>query len=222
MFDRQTESWWQQYTGEAIVGELTGAKLKQLPVSLVSFAAFKEQFPDGRVLSIYTGYDRPYGENPYINYDSLTNLRTKFFDGKTDDRMVPKMRVMGVLLGDEAIAYPYDNLSEMGIVNDLVAGEPLVVFWQSGTNTPLYQQYIFEARDVGSASVFSRRLNGQTLTFSLQEAQFVDEETGSTWILFGTAVAGPLSGSQLTPLFGHELFWFAWAAFQPETRIYSP
>ena len=152
----------------------------------------------------------------------MTNLGTKFFDGETDSRMVPKMRVMGVLLGDEAVAYPYDLLAETGVVNDHVAGEPLVVFWQSGTNTPLYQQFIAEARDVGSATVFSRQLDGQTLTFTSQEERFVDEETGSTWNLFGTAVDGPLTGSQLTPLFGHELFWFAWAAFQPETRIYSP
>ncbi|NKQ37362.1 MAG: DUF3179 domain-containing protein, partial [Chloroflexi bacterium] len=52
MFDRQTESWWQQFTGEAVVGEMTGTKLTPLPVSLVSFADFKTQFPNGRIRAI--------------------------------------------------------------------------------------------------------------------------------------------------------------------------
>lgn len=221
MYDRQTESWWQQFSGEAIVGEMTGSQLAPLPLSLVSFAQFKAQFPYGRVLSANTGYERPYGENPYINYDALTNPGVKFLDGEPDRRLLPKMRVMGVLIAEEAIAYPYDLLAEQTVVNDIVAEQPLVVFWQGGTNTPLYQQFIAEARDVGSSAVFSRELEGRVLTFGTEDGRFIDEQTGSQWNLFGTAVAGPLAGSQLTPLFGHELFWFAWATFQPKTTIYG-
>lgn len=50
MYDLQTESWWQQFTGEAIVGELTGAELKLVPSRLVSFGQFAAEFPNGRVL----------------------------------------------------------------------------------------------------------------------------------------------------------------------------
>ncbi len=221
MFDRLTESWWQQFTGEAIVGEMTGTSLTPLPVSMVSFADFKTQFPNGRLLSIYTGYDRRYGENPYLNYDSRFSRGTRFYQGELDDRLVPKMRVMTAVVGDTAVAYPYDILSEMGAVNDEVAGQPLVVFWKSGTNTPLYSQYIAEARDAGSAAVYSRETAGQTLTFSATEEGFVDEKTGSVWNIFGTAVSGPLAGTQLTSLNGNEFFWFAWAAFRPDTLVYG-
>lgn len=221
MFDRQTESWWQQFTGEAVVGEMTGTKLTPLPVSLVSFADFKAQFPNGRLLSINTGYDRRYGENPYINYDSKFSRGTKFYQGKLDDRLVPKMRVMTVVVGNTAVAYPYDVLAERGAINDDVAGQPLVVFWKSGTNTPLYNKYIAEARDAGSAAVYSRELAGQTLTFTAVGAGFVDEETGSVWNIFGTAVSGPLAGKQLSSLNGREFFWFAWAAFRPDTLVYG-
>ena len=82
-----------------------------------------------------------------------------------DDRLPPKMRVMAIALAGDAIAYPYDLLAEVNVVNDTIAGQPLVVFWKSGTNTPLYQQFIAEARDVGSAQMFSREAAGQRLTF---------------------------------------------------------
>lgn len=223
MYDRQTESWWQQFTGEAVVGEMTGARLTLLPVSLVSWADFKRQFPNGRVLSIGTGYDRRYGENPYINYDSLVNNRVKFYDGVPDDRLPPKMRVIAIVIDGEAVAYPFAILAEEKVVNDQIARQPLVVFWKSGTNSPLYGQIIAEGRDVGSGRMFDRRVNGQILTFgpSGDGAGFVDLETGSRWNLWGTAVSGPLMGTQLTALPGHELFWFAWAAFQPDTKVFG-
>ena len=64
MWDRQTELWWQQITGEAIVGELTGSKLTLLPSAIVSFEAFRRAYPEGQVLSRDTGFNRKYGENP--------------------------------------------------------------------------------------------------------------------------------------------------------------
>lgn len=221
MYDRQTESWWQQFTGEGIVGEMTGQRLTMLPASIVSWREFKAQFPVGRVLSEDTGYDRYYGETPYINYDSLTNPRASYFDGDIDDRLPTKMRVLALQLGDEAVAYPYSLLAEVEVINDRRSGQELVVFWRSGTASALYKQIIAESRDVGSAAAFSRLLNGGTLTFTAQEGSFVDLETSSTWNLFGTAVAGPLAGEQLTPLPGHEFLWFAWAAFQPDTAVYQ-
>jgi hypothetical protein len=70
MYDRQTESWWQQFGGEALVGRLTGASLEQLPSRIVSWADFRREHAGGRVLSRDTGFARPYGENPYVGYDS--------------------------------------------------------------------------------------------------------------------------------------------------------
>src|SRR5919108_343953 len=69
MYDRQTESWWQQATGEAIVGKFAGRKLEQVNAPLVSWGTFKRSSPNGLVLSRETGFDRPYGDNPYVRYD---------------------------------------------------------------------------------------------------------------------------------------------------------
>ena len=101
-------------------------------------------------------------------------------------------------------------------------GQAIVVFWQGGTLSPLYAPLIFESKEVGSAQAFSREVNGQELTFeSGKKAVARDIETGSSWKLFGTAVDGPLTGEQLSPLPTHEFFWFVWSAFQPDTIIYQ-
>jgi hypothetical protein len=222
MYDRQTESWWQQFEGQAIAGELTGAKLSLLPSTIVSYADFKTQYPEGQVLAIDTGFDRRYGETPYINYDSLANFGTRFFDGETDDRLPPKMRVLALSLGDTSVAYPYAVLEDEKAINDRVENQPLVILWKRGTLSPVFSPLIFESKDIGSAAAFSRQLNGRLLTFQPANGdRFQDQETGSQWNIFGTAVSGPLVGEQLTPLTAHEFFWFAWAAFQPETSIYQ-
>ena len=63
MWDRQTESWWQQFTGQGIVGELAGKKLTMLTASIISFSDFRAASPDGKVLSRDTGFSRPYPES---------------------------------------------------------------------------------------------------------------------------------------------------------------
>jgi hypothetical protein len=221
MYDRQTESWWQQFTGEAIVGTMTGQRLLLLPSSIISYGDFKSQFPDGKVLFPDTGLERAYGETPYINYDSLVNPGTKFLDGQADDRLPPKMRVLGLTMDEIAIAYPYSILSEVAVINDTQNGQELVIFWKSGTNSALYKQVIAESKDVGSAAAYSRIVDGQVLTFTQTGEAFADLETGSTWNLLGKAIDGPLVGTQLDQLLAHELLWFAWAAFEPDTILYS-
>jgi hypothetical protein len=88
MYDRQTESWWQQFTGKGIIGHFAGLELKQLPSEIVAFADFTAAHPGGLVLSRETGYSRPYGRNPYAGYDRID--QTPFlFMGKRDDRLPP-------------------------------------------------------------------------------------------------------------------------------------
>jgi len=222
MYDRQTESWWQQFSGEALVGDFTGTHLNLIPSQITSFADFSSQYPTGQVLFPDTGYERLYGETPYINYDSLVNPGTKFLDGEPDGRLAPKMRVLALSIEDKAIAYPYDLLSETGAVNDTFNGQALVVFWKSGATSALYSVVIAESTNVGSSNAYSRELDGQTLTFSANGETFADDQTGSSWNLFGKAVDGPLAGEQLTTLNGYEFLWFAWAAFRPDTALYTP
>lgn len=70
MYDRETESWWQQAIGEAIVGDLNGTTLQSLPSWMESWDAFKTRNPDGLVMAQPAGFTRNYGANPYVRYDS--------------------------------------------------------------------------------------------------------------------------------------------------------
>ena len=81
---------------------------------------------------------------------------------------------------------------------------------------------IATSSDVGAANVYARELDGQTLTFVYDGAKIVDEQTGSEWNVLGQAVSGDLAGKQLRPIVSVNHFWFSWAAFMPETRIYQP
>jgi hypothetical protein len=221
MYDRQTESWWQQATGEAIAGELTGAQLSFLPASLISWADFKAAHPNGQVLSRETGYNRSYGRNPYAGYDDI-NSSPFLYDGpETPGVLPPVARVLAVELGGETVAYPYTALAEAQVVNDSVGGTNVAVFWASGTASALDTSAIAEGRDVGAAAVYARELDGQMLTFVRDGERIVDEETGSEWNVLGQAVDGKLKGQRLTPLVGVNHFWFSWAAFKPETRVYQ-
>ncbi len=219
MWDRQTESWWQQVTGEAIVGEMVGTQLEMIPTQLVSFADFKAAFPDAQILSQDTGFNRPYGQNPYRGYD--TDQRPFLFQDIPDPRLQAVDRVVAVTIGDEAKAYPYKVLAEENVVEDTVGGQDVVVFWKAGTTSALDAGSIADSRDVGAATVFDPNLNGQKLTFAWDGTNFVDDQTGSQWNIFGESTGGEFAGQQLTPVQSVNQFWFAWAAFRPDTKIYG-
>lgn len=223
MYDRQTESWWQQATGQAIVGRLTSTKLTFLPAQIVSLAEFRAAHPDGEVLSRDTGTSRPYGQNPYVGYDAPDQV-PYLFDGVVDGRLAPKERVVTLDLGGSQVAVPYSLLEANGVAE--IAGDsgPVVVFWEPGTRSALDAAAIDAGRDVGSTGVFVPVADGRALTFSRsggRDGRITDRETGSTWSVSGLATEGPLAGTSLEPVVHGDHFWFAWAAFQPDTRIWT-
>jgi hypothetical protein len=222
MYDRQTETWWQQASGEAIAGDLAGEELTFYPAAMVSWEDFKAAHPDAQVLSRDTGFSRDYGRNPYIGYDDV-NTPPFLYDGPTTpDALPPVARVLTVDMDEEAVAYPYRVLQEQHVVNDTVAGQEIVVVWQAGTASALDAGTVATGRDVGTANAFARQHAGELLTFSYDGEQIIDEQTGSTWNVRGEATSGPLAGERLEPVVAINHLWFSWAAFKPETRIYQP
>jgi len=221
MYDRQTESWWQQATGEAIVGDLLGTQLSLYPASIIAWGDFMAAFPDGMVLSRETGFSRQYGKNPYGGYDNINNSPF-LFRGDTPGQLAAMERVLALELNGETVAYSYSILSDERVIHDQVGGEDVVVFWSEGTASALDSSRISEGRDVGSASAFSPILDGERLSFTPQEdGLFIDDSTGSSWNIFGQAVSGPSKGATLAPLTAVNHFWFDWVAFKPETRIFE-
>jgi hypothetical protein len=216
MWDNKTLSWWQQFTGEAIVGDLTGTQLEMIPAPLVAWKDFKAAYPNGTVLS---NQERPYGQNPYVGYDS--SPQPFLFLGTPDPRLPATERVLGVFSGQSAAAYPLSVIATKGVIEDTFEDQKIVIFYEPGQVSALDKGSIADSKEVGSAAMFKSEVDGQALTFTYQEGVITDSETGSEWDVFGRAIKGELAGKQLQPVLSHVHFWFAWAAFRPDTTIYG-
>jgi hypothetical protein len=220
MYDRQTESWWQQFTGQGIVGRYAGAILTQLPSTIASFEDFRKAYPRGRVLSRQTGFRRPYGRNPYRGYDRIGDMPFLFFDA-VDPRLPAMERVLGVENGGKTRVYPFAALADAPVINDEVGGEPIVVLSEEGLLSALDAEAIRDSRRIPAAAGYSRKLGSKVLQFERRHGRTVDRETGSEWDIFGRAVAGELKGARLRPADSGVHFAFAWLAFKPASEIYG-
>jgi hypothetical protein len=221
MYDRATESLWTHFDGRAVVGVLAGTKLVARPSPLMSWGDFLENYPTGKVLDWEAaGFGRDYGRNPYSGYDTPDG-RPFLFRGALDDRAAAMQRVVGISIADEAKAYAQGAISggEAMATNIEVGGSPLVVFWKSGQASALQSSEVDGGRDVGSVGVFSRTVDGDTLTFTAAGGVYFDDNTGSRWTLTGEAADGPLKGEHLEPVPHLDTFWFAWSTYQPETTL---
>ena len=150
MYDRQSESWWQQFSGIAIVGKMTGKTLKMLPSRQESFARFRARAPNGKVLVSNQPFRR-YGINPYVRYDSAQF--PFLFRGDLPEGIAPMVRVVAV--GGEAWSLPL--LRKKGTI---VRGD-LVLSWEAGQNSALDTRVIRRGRDVGNV-VVQRRVGAKT------------------------------------------------------------
>ncbi len=219
MYDRQTETWWQQLTGEGLIGEHAGRELARLPAAIVAWNDFRAAFPNGSVLSRETGHTRAYGSNPYSGYDSAT--QPFLFRDKPDPRLPAMERVLHVIAGGTERIYPFGAFTDEPVINDEVGGEPVVVMSRSGTLSVLDERTIADSRRIPSAAAYSRRQGERVLEFEVREGRIADAGTGSVWNLFGEAVEGPLAGSRLEPRSRGDHFAFAWLAFHPDADVYG-
>ena len=219
MWDDQSVSLWQQITGEAIVGAATGARLTPISTAIVSFGDFAAAFPDGLSLSQNTGFGIAYGAHPYRGYSSA---EVPFrYDGDVDPRYAALSRVVGVTVNSEAKAYPFEEIESLGVVNDVVGGEPIVVFWGGGTLDALDSDTVSSGRAIGTGVAYLSTVGDQTPSFSKIGDTWTDAETGSAWTLLGGAIEGPLTGQRLTTAVHRNEFWFAWGTFFPDSDVFE-
>ncbi|MCH7555300.1 MAG: DUF3179 domain-containing protein [Proteobacteria bacterium] len=150
MYDRQTESWWQQFLGEAIVGSMTGKRLKLLPARIESFAKFRARAPHGKVLIPGFSMLRRYGNNPYEGYDSLSS--PWLYRGDMPANIAPLARVVTVA-GE---AWSLDLLRQMRIIE---TGD-MVITWEPGQASALDTATIANGFDIGNVVVQRKAADG--------------------------------------------------------------
>jgi len=155
MYDRQTESWWQQFTGEAIVGTLTGHRLRLIPARLESFERFQQRFPRGQVLVPNNPGARNYGRNPYVGYDA-TGQRPFLYDGTLPDGIEPMERVVAVETAPRRHeAWALALVRRKGTLQSA----DLLIQWQPGQASALDKASIRAGRDVGNVVVQRKQEN---------------------------------------------------------------
>lgn len=150
MYDRQTDTWWQQFTGQAIAGELNGTELTFIPIRMEAYQRFAARHPEGQVLVPNDDDARAYGENPYVGYD--TSNWPFLFRGEFDEDISPLARVVAV--DDEA--WSLDYVREAGRIE---VGD-LIITWEAGQNSGLGARQIANGSDVGNVIV-QRRVGDQ-------------------------------------------------------------
>ncbi len=221
MYDRQTESWWQQFIGAGLVGELAGVQLDIFPSVVISLKSFQESYPEGKVLSTDTGKDFEYGKNPYLGYDNVENKQPRLFKGEVDERLPAMERIINIRSDGKHKIYPVSIIQKEGIINDDFYDQKVVIFYDDGMTSVLDEGDIRKAKKIGAATVFEPIVDEQHLTFRKKNGKFIDHETKSVWDITGKCIEGKLKGKSLQPIIHGNHFAFAWFAFQPECEIYE-
>jgi hypothetical protein len=207
MRDEETGSWWQQVTGECLLGPLKGRRLTPFDHDELTFATWKRENPRGRVLrpdpkaAAADHYESPDWEARMQRVPVATTLADA-------DRPFPKRTlVVGVEVNGASKAYPFDALHKQNPIIDTLGGTPVLILL---------------GEDGKSVRAFDRRLDGRALEFFLRPGSpsLFDAATGSEWDFTGAATAGALAGRRLEKIPLLLDYWFDWKAYHPDTGTY--
>lgn len=206
MYDKETDSFWPQMLLAAASGSKRGEKMQLDRMVETTWGTWRKLFPSTLVVSSQTGHNRNYNSFPYGAYRSDRSI---FFPIENfDDRLHAKERIVGILNNDEAKVYKIDDFGTFSVVHDEVGGIKYAIFGSTDANFAV----AFES-DQEFSIVKNDLENGQMV--------FADAETGTEWNILGEAISGPLEGEQLEVGDSFISYWFAWAAFYPETQIWE-
>ncbi len=210
MRDDETGTWWQQVSGEAIHGPLKGKKLTQVYNDELTFALWKRERTQGRVLKpddrVKQDYEAPDWEEQYAKLRVVTPV-------DPNDKLRPRTLVAGLAINGRAVAYPMPALEKQRLIIDSIG--------DGASSRPLF---IVLGDDKKSVRAFERSVDGRTLEFfvkpDMTPIQLTDAETATTWDFTGKAVSGPLAGKQLKKIMALKDYWFDWKIYHPDTRVY--
>ncbi|MBL7811068.1 MAG: DUF3179 domain-containing protein [Bacteroidetes bacterium] len=225
MYDKQTESWWEQMMGSAIVGELTGTNLEMMPAWLISVKEYYERFPDGEILSpenmpllVDKKHHRPFH---HLNHDTKTMDTAFYIPEKVDPRLPPLERVLDIHSADHTTIYPFTELAHQPVINEVLDNMHYSIFYHGETVSVLDEDKLSRSRHIGTAVAYRTDIAGVNYTFHKSGHWFKDDQTGSLWDITGFCREGSMKGKQLYLLPQSNHFAFAYLAFFPDCMIYS-
>jgi hypothetical protein len=209
MRDEETGSWWQQVTGEAIQGPLKGQHLRPVFHDELTFALWKRERPEGRVLRPDDEIARA-GKYAPANWEERMVKLPVTTSIALDKSLEPRTLVIGLTVNGRSKAYPFEALSKHPLILDDVGGVPI---------------FIVIGDDKRSVRAFERVVEGRNLEFfvkpNVPSLTLVDAATGSEWDFTGRAISGPLNGRQLKKVAILNDYWFDWITYNPRTLVYQ-
>lgn len=209
MQDRETGSWWQQISGKAIQGPMKGKQLKLVDHSELTFATWRLEARNGRVLK---PVEKIKAANDYASADweSKIGRMPVVIDPAGPSEVIARTLIIGITVGNVAKAYPFDVLKKQNPIVDSINNEPIVLILHS---------------DGKSVRAFSRRIEAENYDFyaavDSSGIELMDSQTGSHWNFSGLAISGPLQGKQLRQIYSLKDYWFDWKNYHPQTLIYN-
>jgi uncharacterized protein DUF3179 len=207
MYDRESNTLWNQLTGEPVLGPLAGSglALARLPVVVTTWARWRERHPGTRVLDIATGYVRDYTPGrPYGEY--FASPDTMFPVARRSRALPAKARIFALLAGGAPKAYPIAALVRERVTNDAVGGHPVVLLTEPAGGA------------AGLAAV--RAYERGSFRFAPAAGGGLADQQGRPWRVDEEALHGPV-GERLARLPGHLAYWFGWFSFYPRTELYG-
>lgn len=224
MYDKNTESWWEQLMGTAVAGKLAGTTMEFMPSMLISVKDYFDRFPDGLIMSpegvklVKSHHHRAFH---HMEHDSSHLESTYYLPEKTDPRLPPLERVLDIHIDDHITIYPYHVLAKEQVLNQEFDGISFSIFYHGETVSVLDEDKLAKSKHVGSATAFRTKVDGQVLTFKKEGEYFKDDQTGSIWDITGYCREGEKKGKQLWLMPHSNHFAFAYLAFFPESEIYG-
>ena len=222
MYDRNTRSLWNQLSGEPVLGPLATSdiRLDLLPVVVSTWADWTAQHPDSLALDIETGYSRAY--TPGAAYGAyFASLETRFPVPFESPELRAKDRVFGLAINGVRRAYPTELLTERAVVNDELAGRPVVIVAPRGDLKGEGRDRSLGAPAIWKAGAEVRAYDGGSFEFTAgDDPQAVVDQSGAVWQVTEEALLGP-GGERLERLPGHLAYWFGWFNFFPDSEVYS-
>lgn len=205
-FDRSTNSNWSQLALQCVNGDLIGEEPELIKLVETNWFIIRAMYPDAKILSTDTGFDRAYSVYPYGDY--RTNNDNLIFPLTRDDRRLPrKERVHALIADGEAKAYRFSTFSGGEVIKDIFKGQNILLIG-------------------GQETIISFELDSRTeelefeYIFEDDEAYFRSDD-GTEWNVFGEAISGSKRGQKLKPTNSFIAYWFSIGAFYPDTEIFE-
>jgi len=206
-YDRGSNSNWSQMKLLCVNGNLKGKSAETYLSIETNWATWKRIFPNAKVVSTNTGYNRNYGNYPYGSYKSNNSLL--FPISNSNNKLPKKERVHGIIHNNKTIAFRFNSFNNgISAISKVVENKNIIII---GSKSDNFIVSYYTGLSAGTSLTFESVQNSLPIIL-------VDNQ-GNKWNIFGEVVSGPRLGQKLEPTNSYIAYWFAWATFYPNIEV---